>query len=77
MPQKAAVQIKDGKNGSKHLVHAIFSDEEWARLRADWLSWLESGKPTGGAYKYNSNEMYSGNEERELLLRFDEIKAIA
>ena len=76
MSNSATVYSKGPGTGPKHLKHCIFDDHEWARLKADWLSYIETGKPVGGAYKYISNEAYANNAPGELLLRFDEIAAI-
>ena len=77
MPTAATVYSKGPGVGPKHFKHCIFEDNEWERLKADWLAYLNEGKPIGGAYKYSSNEAYSNNAQGELLLRFDEIAAIA
>lgn len=44
------------------------------RLKNDWLSYLETGKPRGGAYKARVTMVE--NPSSELLLRCEEIAAI-
>lgn len=47
---------------------------ELERLKKDWLSYLETGKPRGGAYKASVTMVE--NPSNELLLKFDEVVAI-
>ncbi|RME44556.1 MAG: hypothetical protein D6791_12860 [Chloroflexi bacterium] len=47
---------------------------ELERLKKDWLSYPETGKPRGGAYKASVTMI--DNPSTELLLDFGEIVAI-
>jgi hypothetical protein len=47
---------------------------ELEHLKKDWLSYLETGKPRGGAYK--ATETMVENPSPTLLLKFDEVAAI-
>ena len=47
---------------------------ELERLKNDWLSYLETGKPRGGAYK--ATKTVVENPSTELLLRFDNLEGI-
>ena len=53
-------------------VHEI-KQSELERLMKDWLSYLETGKPRGGAYK--ATETMVKNPSPTLLLNFDEVAA--
>jgi len=45
-----------------------FGEEEFIRLKKDFLTFVEEGQPKGGAYRCRFN-----NTPREVVLKFDEI----
>ena len=71
--KSATLKVRSRKGTTeelKHLIHAKFEDAEFDRLVDEWASFKNSGQPTLGRYKYVSNEAYSGNEEREIIIDF-------
>jgi len=72
----AAITLKDKSGKPVHYKNCKFTNEQWAALRGDWLSYINNGTPKGGAYICTSNEMFAEDEPMELLLRFDEVAAI-
>lgn len=72
----AAIQLKDKSGKPVHFKHCVFTDEQWNALKNDWLGYLTTGSPKGGAYRCVSGEMYTDKEEIEVLLKFDDVAAI-
>lgn len=71
---KATIYVKKA-GGKEVLAHCEFDDETWQRLKSDWTAWLAHGSPSGGAYPYTS-ETEDGEEQRELLLIFNQVAAV-
>ncbi len=67
---KVIIYFKWGRCDSTYEIEA----PEMERLKNEWLSYLETGKPRGGAYK--ASVTLVKNASTELLLKFDEIAAI-
>jgi len=72
------MRTKKGSNEKlEHFVNAIFEDEVFDRLAADWTSYKENDTPKIGRYVYKSNEY--GEEdggERPLLIDLSILGAI-
>ncbi len=73
MPISANIVLRSDKEGGDFLTEATFDDVVWAQLKQDWLTWLNTGKPLGGAYKYTT---ILSAHPREILLSFATVKAI-
>jgi len=67
---KAIIYFKGGNSGGPYEI----GESELERLKKDWLSYLWTGKPRGGAYKATVTMVE--NPSTELLLKFDEVVAI-
>lgn len=74
--QRVTIHAKDKTGKPHHLQHAKMEDAEFERLKSDFLAYVENGQPKGGAYSYVSNEMYSGDDVKSMVLRFDDIHSI-
>lgn len=66
---KLIIYFKWGRGDSYEV-----EQSELERLKNDWLSYLETGKPRGGAYK--AAQTLVENPSTELLLKFDDLAAI-
>ncbi len=73
MPISATILLRSDKDGGDVLTEATFDDAVWAELKKDWLTWLNTGKPLGGAYRYTS---ILSSHPREMLITFATVKAI-
>ncbi len=67
---KVIIYFKWGGSDSAYDIE----QSELERLKKDWLSYLETGKPRGGAYK--ATKTIVENPSTESLLKFDEVVAI-
>jgi len=67
---KVIIHFKWGRSDSSYEI----KQSELEHLKNDWLSYLETGKPRGGAYKATVTMV--DNPSTELFLKFDEAVAI-
>ena len=74
---KARIWTKDREGRREDLVYGEFSEAEWERLKRDFLSHVETGTPSGGAYSYVDLSTGASPDARELLLRFSDVAVLA